>query len=89
MKLKDQDLIARAYTRVLREQAGFSIGNELYKLYTEVDPNAKTKTGAKVSDELKLIMKELEDIVQTASRNRAGDEPEKVLTFLIQQLSID
>ena len=88
MKLKDQDLIARAYTRVLREQAGFSIGNEFYKLYTELDPNAKTKTGARGSDELKLIIDELQDIVQTASTNHTG-QPEKVLTFLIQQLSID
>lgn len=86
MKSKDSQLLAEAYSKVLKEQAGFSIGNELYKLYTELEPNAKTKSGARVSDVLKSILEELQDVVQSAKSN--ADQPE-VLHSLLQKLSLD
>lgn len=88
MKIKDQNLLAKVYERVLREQAGFSIADELYKLYTEIDPSARTKSGASVIQSLKFILDELEEIVKTAEM-RQGDQPEEVLASLIRNLKLD
>lgn len=86
MKSKDSQLLAEAYSKVLKEQSGFSIGNELYKLYTELEPSAKTKSGARVSDVLKSILEELNDVVQSAQNN--ADQPE-VLHTLLKRLALD
>jgi len=73
--------------KVLNESADqFSIGNELYNLYTNLDPKAKTKSGALVSEVLKNILDEYVHIIDRAKQN--ADQPE-VIELLLQQLSLD
>lgn len=88
MKSKDSDLLAEAYEKVLKEQTHSSIGGELYKLYTELGPEAKTKSGARVSDVLKMILDELNDTVDMAKRY-ADKEPWEALQELLTKLALD
>jgi len=49
--------------------SGSSIGDMLYDLLTSLDRDAKTRSGAMVSDVLKDIIDELNDIVNNAERS--------------------
>lgn len=89
MKSKDQELLAEAYNKVLKEQTTeTSIGNELYKLYTELEPNAMTKSGARASEVLKMILDELNEVVDKHKRY-ADSEPWEALQSLLSKLAID
>lgn len=83
MKSKFNSII----NKVLNESAEqFSIGNELHNLYTNLDPKAKTKSGALVSEVLKDILDEYVQIINRAKQN--ADQPE-VIQALLRQLSLD
>jgi hypothetical protein len=64
---------------------GDSIGSSLYGLYTDLAPDVKTKSGARVSDVLKDIIDELNDIVAEAESDRSSE----ALTKLVSKLKID
>ena len=83
MKSKFDNII----NNILNESAEqFSIGNELYNLYTNLDPKTKTKSGALVSEVLKNILDEYVQIIDRAKQN--ADQPE-VIESLLRQLSLD
>ena len=83
--MKKHDEFVALYNSIITENTNtnFSIANELYNLYTNLSPNAKTKTGALVSEILKDILNELNDIVNAAER-----DPQQ-LSNLIKQLKFD
>mgnify|MGYP001548147088 CR=1 FL=1 len=76
------------FKKVLKESQhdSFSVGNELFNLYTQIDPEAMTKSGAKVVEVLRNILNEFDEIVQQAKEN--SDNPEAIHN-LIKQLEID
>jgi hypothetical protein len=57
----------------------------LYGLLTSLDRDAKTRSGAMVSDVLKDIIDELNDIVENAERS--SDSPE--VQELVSRLKMD
>jgi hypothetical protein len=57
----------------------------LYDLLTSLDRDAKTRSGAMVSDVLKDIIDELNDIVENAERS--SDSPE--VQELVSRLKMD
>lgn len=63
----------------------YSIGNELYELYTSIDPESKTRSGAKVTDVLRDILDELNDIVNNAERQSDSEE----IAELVRKLKMD
>jgi DNA-binding transcriptional regulator GbsR (MarR family) len=63
----------------------YSIGNELYELYTSIDPESKTRSGAKVVDVLKDILDELNDILDNAERQSDSEE----IAELVRKLKMD
>ena len=63
-----------------------SIGTLLYQLLVDLDPKAKTKNGARVSDVLKMILDDFNEVVDKAKRN--SDQPE-TLEMLLKDLSLD
>jgi hypothetical protein len=65
--------------------SGSSIGDMLYDLLTSLDRDAKTRSGAMVSDVLKDIIDELNDIVENAERS--SDSPE--VQELVSRLKMD
>lgn len=64
------------------ESRGFSIGNELFDLYSNLDRDARTRSGASVSEELKMIIDELKEIVSRAEQFGSKFD-------LIKQLRLD
>jgi hypothetical protein len=60
----------------------FSIGSELFNLYSNLDREARTRSGSLVSEELKMIMDELDDIVRRAEQFGSKFD-------LIKQLRLD
>ena len=84
MKSKFNDIV----NGLLKESSGdsHSIGNALYNLYVNLDPKAKTKSGALVSEVLKDILNEMNDVVNSAKQNL--DQPETIHS-LLQKLSLD
>jgi len=54
---------------IYQGHSGSSIGDMLYDLLTSLDRDAKTRSGAMVSDVLKDIIDELNDIVENAKRS--------------------
>jgi hypothetical protein len=83
MKTKFEKL----YESLFQDSAsrGDSIGSSLYNLYTDLAPDAKTKSGARVSDVLKDIIDELKDIVAEAENDRSPE----ALTKLVGKLKLD
>ena len=75
-----------AYSKIINENINYSIANDLYNLYVNLDPTAKTKSGALVSEVLKDIINELNDIVSSAERKQ--DLPE-TLPSLLRLLKFD
>ncbi len=75
-----------AYSKIIKENANYSIANDLYDLYVSLDPAAKTKSGALVSEVLKDIIKELNDIVSNAERKQNLPE---TLPNLLRLLKFD
>lgn len=68
-----------------QEPAGQSIGDMLYDLLTSLDPDTKTKSGARVRDVLGDILDELNEIVDVAERH---SDSEGVLE-LVRKLKMD
>jgi hypothetical protein len=68
-----------------QEPSGQSIGDMLYDLLTSLDPDAKTKSGARVQDVLGDILDELNEIVDVAERH---SDSEGVLE-LVRKLKMD
>jgi hypothetical protein len=64
-----------------------NIGSELYKLYTDLDPNARTKSGARVSEVLKMILDDLTETVDFHKRT-ADQEPWETLQSLFKEIEI-
>jgi hypothetical protein len=60
----------------------FSIGSELFNLYSNLDQEARTRSGSLVSEELKTIIDELDDIVRRAEQFGSKFD-------LIKQLRLD
>jgi predicted Zn-dependent peptidase len=74
------------YNKIVKENTSYSVANDLYDLYVSLDPTAKTKSGALVSEVLKDIINELNDIVSSAERKQ--DLPE-TLPNLLRLLKFD
>jgi hypothetical protein len=68
-------------------QSKSNIGSELYKLYTDLDPNAQTKSGARVSEVLKMILDDLTETVNFHKRS-ADQEPWETLQSLFKEIEI-
>lgn len=68
-----------------QEPSGQSIGDMLYDLLNSLDPDAKTKSGARVQDVLGDILDELNEIVDVAERH---SDSEGVLE-LVRKLKMD
>lgn len=64
--MMDDDEDSENAEDVRGESGGFSIRNELLNLYSNLDQEARTQSGASVSEELKMIIDELDDIVNKA-----------------------
>ena len=90
MKKKDQELIAEAYNKVLNKQTSeiFNIGDELSKLYVQLGPEIKTKSGAEVAEIVKMIIDELKKTVDDHKRS-ADSEPGETLQSLLSKLTVD
>lgn len=88
MKSKDADLLAEAYTKVLieAEHNNASVYSMLENLYTNLSPDAKTRQGGSVSEELRDIINEFTEIVSNA--RRTSDSPDAI-QYLLQKLSSD
>ena len=85
MKSKDAGLLAEAYTKVLNEAVNnnASIYSMLENLYTNLSPDAKTRQGGSVSEELRDIINEFTEIVSNAKRT--SDSPDAI-QYLLQKL---
>lgn len=68
-----------------QEPSGQSIGDMLYDLLTSLDPDTKTKSGAKVQDVLGDILDELNEIVDVAERHPDS----RGVLELVKQLKMD
>ena len=80
----------KLYKSIVKESVSegddtYSIGNELYELYTSIDPESKTRSGAKVTDVLRDILDELNDIVNNAERQSDSEE----IAELVRKLKTD
>lgn len=80
----------KLYKSIVKESVSegddtYSIGNELYELYTSIDPESKTRSGAKVTDVLRDILDELNDIVNNAERQSDSEE----IAELVRKLKMD
>ena len=66
------------YKRIVKEsimgESTESIGDMLFELISSTDPAAKTRSGAKVTDVLRDILDELNDIVENAVRVSDSEE---------------
>ena len=76
---KDTQLIWEAYN------SEDSIGDMLYELLNSLDPSARTRSGANVSDILNDIINELNDIVIKAESTTNNPEVKQ----LVQKLKMD
>jgi hypothetical protein len=85
MKKKDQELLAEAYTKVLNEAVhnNASVYSMLENLYSNLSPDAKTRQGGSVSEELRDIINEFTEIVSNA--RRTSESPEAI-QYLLQKL---
>ena len=85
MKKKDQELLAEAYTQVLNEAVNnnASVYSMLENLYVNLSPDAKTRQGGSVAEELGDIIKEFTEIVSNAKRT--SDSPDAI-QYLLQKL---
>jgi molecular chaperone GrpE (heat shock protein) len=90
MKKKDQELIAEAYNKVLNKQTSeiFNIGDELSKLYVQLGPEIKTKSGAEVAEIVKMIIDELKKTVDEHKLS-ADSAPGETLQSLLSKLTVD
>ena len=91
MKSKDQELLAEAYGKVLKENiSGYegNIADSLHNLLSSIDSEAKTKSGASVRETLHDIIMELGEAVDVASRD-VDREPWQVLQTLLSKLRLD
>ena len=88
MNSKDAGLLAEAYTQVLNEAVhnNASVYSMLENLYTNLSPDAKTRTGGLVEEELGIIIKEFTEIVSNA--RRTSDSPDAI-QYLLYKLSSD
>ena len=85
MKSKDAGLLAEAYTKVLNEAVhnNASVYSMLENLYSNLSPDAKTRQGGSVSEELRDIINEFTEIVSNAKRT--SDSPDAI-QYLLQKL---
>ena len=85
MKSKDAGLLAEAYTQVLNEAVhnNASVYSMLENLHTNLSPDAKTRQGGSVAEELGDIIKEFTEIVSNAKRT--SDSPDAI-QYLLQKL---
>ena len=85
MKSKDAGLLAEAYTQVLNEAVhnNTSVYSMLENLHTNLSPDAKTRQGGSVSEELRDIINEFTEIVSNA--RRTSESPEAI-QYLLQKL---
>ena len=85
MKSKDAGLLAEAYTQVLNEAVNnnASVYSMLENLYTNLSPDAMTRQGGSVSEELRDIINEFTEIVSNA--RRTSESPEAI-QYLLQKL---
>ena len=88
MNSKDADLLAEAYTKVLKEAVhnNATVYSMLENLYTKLSPDAKTRTGGLVAEELEIIINEFAEIVSNAKRT--SDSPDAI-QYLLHKLSSD
>ena len=88
MNSKDAGLLAEAYTKVLNEAVhnNASVYSMLDNLYVNLSPDAKTRQGGSVAEELGDIIKEFTEIVSNA--RRTSDSPEAI-QYLLHKLSSD
>jgi L-cysteine desulfidase len=88
MNSRDAGLLAEAYTQVLNEAVNnnASVYSMLENLYTNLSPDAMTRQGGSVAEELKDIIKEFTEIVSNA--RRTSDSPDAI-QYLLHKLSSD
>ena len=88
MNSKDAGLLAEAYTKVLNEAVynDASVYSMLENLHSKISPDAKTRTGGLVAEELKDIINEFTEIVSNA--RRTSDSPDAI-QYLLYKLSSD
>ena len=88
MNSKDAGLLAEAYTQVLNEAVhnNASVYSMLDNLYVNLSPDAKTRQGGSVTEELGDIIKEFTEIVSNA--RRTSDSPDAI-QYLLHKLSSD
>ena len=88
MKSEDAGLLAEAYTKVLNEATNnnASVYSMLDNLYINLSPDAKTRQGGSVVEELGDIIKGFTEIVSNA--RRTSDSPDAI-QYLLQKLSRD
>ena len=88
MNSRDAGLLAEAYTQVLNEAVhnNASVYSMLENLHTNLSPDAKTRTGGLVEEELGIIIKEFTEIVSNA--RRTSDSPDAI-QYLLYKLSSD
>ena len=86
IKSKDAGLLAEAYTKVLNEAVSHnaSVYSMLVNLYTNLLPDAKTRTEGLVSEALEDIINEFTDIVRNAKRT--SDSPDAI-QYLLPKLA--
>lgn len=78
------DSIIKSFLKESEHSA--SIGTLLYQLLGDLEPNAKTKSGTRVSDVLKQILEEFNNVIDRAKQN--SEQPE-TLEMLLRKLSLD